>query len=178
MLTELEVLSLVGRRLEALEIPYMLTGSVAMAYYATPRMTRDIDIVVALAAKHVGVLEKAFAADFYIDLDSVREAIVSERLFNLMHLNSAIKVDLIIRKASEYRHLEFARRKLVRFGSVETWIVSREDLILSKLVWAEDAQSELQRRDVSQLITAGCDMDYIQKWAPVLGVSELLKDLQ
>jgi len=48
MTTELEVLGLVSDRLSAHGLPLMLTGSFALAYYATPRMTRDLDIVVAL----------------------------------------------------------------------------------------------------------------------------------
>ena len=49
MHAELEVLKIVSERLEAAHIPYMLTGSFAMAYYGQPRMTRDLDLVVALA---------------------------------------------------------------------------------------------------------------------------------
>jgi hypothetical protein len=69
-------------------------------------------------------------------------------------LNSAIKVDLIVRKNSEYRHAEFERRKSVEFAGISTWITSREDLILSKLVWARDSGSEMQLRDVRTLIEA------------------------
>ena len=76
-------------------------------------------------------------------------------MFNLMHLDSAIKVDLIVRKNSEYRHAEFERRKSVEFAGISTWITSREDLILSKLVWARDTNSEMQLRDVRTLIAAG-----------------------
>lgn len=49
---------------------------------------------------------------------------------------------------SEYRHAEFERRKSVEFAGISTWITSREDLILSKLVWARDTGSEMQLRDV------------------------------
>lgn len=42
---------MVVERLEAAGIEYMLTGSVAMAWYAQPRQTRDIDIVVELPPK-------------------------------------------------------------------------------------------------------------------------------
>lgn len=48
METELDILRDVSERLESAGIEYMLTGSVAMNYYAQPRMTRDIDLVVAL----------------------------------------------------------------------------------------------------------------------------------
>lgn len=40
---QFEFLQLVVARLEAARIPYMLTGSLALAIYALPRMTRDID---------------------------------------------------------------------------------------------------------------------------------------
>lgn len=48
MHAELEVLKIVSEKLEAAHVPFMLTGSFAMAYYGQPRMTRDIDLVVYL----------------------------------------------------------------------------------------------------------------------------------
>ena len=176
MTTELDVLRIVSERLAAARLPFMLTGSFALAYYATPRMTRDLDLVVALVERDVEALVGAFAADFYIDADLAREAVRTERLFNLLHLESGVKVDLIVRKSAEYRQVEFARRQQVHLAGVDTWIVSREDLVLSKLVWAQDSQSELQLRDVRQLLGLGhaADLDYIRAWASRLGVSELL----
>jgi hypothetical protein len=177
MTTELEVLGVVSDRLSAHGLPFMLTGSFALAYYATPRMTRDLDIVVALNESDVGALVAAFKSDFYIDADAVLTAIVSERMFNLMHLESGVKVDLIIRKSSEFRQVEFERRQPVAIAGVRTWIVSCEDLILSKLVWALESNSEMQRRDIHQLLAGTIDLDYIHKWAPQLGVAKLLKEL-
>ena len=176
MMTELDVLAVVGDRLTARDIPFMLTGSFAMAHYATPRMTRDLDIVVALRPKDVGKVAAAFAVDFYIDADIAMAAVESERLFNLMHLGSGIKVDFIVRKSTEYRLLEFSRRRHVAMGAIETWIVSREDLILSKLIWARDSASELQLRDVKQLLAGPVDAGYLHEWAPLLGVASLLEE--
>ena len=101
----------------------------------------------------------AFSTDFYIDEDAARSAIKSRRMFKLMQLDSAIKVDLIVRRNSEYRQAEFERRKLVEFAGISTWITSREDLILSKLVWANDSGSEMQLRDVRTLIAG------LRSWA-------------
>jgi hypothetical protein len=176
MISETEVLAIVGERLTAQAIPFMLTGSFALGYFATPRVTRALDIVVAPKARDVDALVAAFSQDFYIDAAAVRTAIASERLFNLMHFTSGLKVDFIVRKSSEYRQHEFSRRKQVNFGSVSTWIVSREDLILSKLAWALDSASELQRRDVNQLLTSDIDMDYLNRWAPVLDVTSQLRE--
>ena len=94
-----------------------------------------------------------------------------------MHFASGIKVDLIVRKDSEYRHVEFARRKAVDLAGVSTWIASREDLILSKLVWAREANSELQRRDVATLLGESVDRKYLDHWAARLGVAEILEEI-
>jgi hypothetical protein len=94
-----------------------------------------------------------------------------------MHLESGVKVDFIVRKSSDFRQVEFARRKPVAIAGIGTWIVSCEDLILSKLVWALESNSELQRRDIHQLLANPVDLDYIRKWAPHLGVTKLLKEL-
>jgi len=155
----------------------MLTGSFALAYYATPRMTRDLDIVVALKNRDVDGLVAAFAPDFYIDAGAAHQAILSERLFNLMHLDSGVKVDLIVRKSSEYRQVKFARRQAVSISGKRTWIVRCEDLILSKAVWVLESDSELQRRDIRQLLAAPIDLDYIRHWAAQLGVSTLIGEL-
>jgi hypothetical protein len=77
MTTELDVLGLVSDRLSAASVPFMLTGSFALAYYATPRMTRDLDIVVALDERDVEPLVTAFASDFYIDADAARTAVLT-----------------------------------------------------------------------------------------------------
>ena len=159
MVGELDVLRIVSERLAAAGIHYMLTGSYAMAFYATPRMTRDLDLVVELRQDDVVKITQAFSNEFYVDADDVRTAIASQRMFNLMHLASGIKVDLIVCKQGEYRQVEFARRRQVTMAGVSTWIVTAEDLILSKLLWAMDSGSELQMRDVRSLLGEGVDPD-------------------
>ena len=126
--TELDVLRIVSDRLGRLGIPFMLTGSYAMAYYETPRMTRDLDLVVALRAADVEGLVAEFAPDFYVDPDAVLAAVRAERLFNLMHLASGIKVDMIVRKSTPYRELEFSRRTRGELSGVAVWLTSRENI--------------------------------------------------
>ncbi len=175
-MTELDVLRIVSERLSAQGLDYMLTGSFAMAWYATPRMTRDLDIVVALQERDVDALVAALMADFYVDREAASLAVRTERLFNLMHLASGIKVDLIIRKSSEYRQVEFARRVPVRSGDLQSWVVTREDLILSKLEWARETGSELQKRDVRALLAGPVDMAYLGCWAERIGVARELEE--
>jgi len=72
---------------------------------------------------------------------------------------------------------EFARRREVELGDFHTWIVSREDLILSKLFWAKDTHSEMQLRDVRNLLRADCEMEYLQSRVLMLGVKDLLDEV-
>ena len=67
---ELEVLDYITHALHNAKIEYMLTGSVAANYYAEPRMTRDIDIVIELQDKDVETITQLFQDDFYIDDNS------------------------------------------------------------------------------------------------------------
>lgn len=66
-----------------------------------------------------------------------------------------------------------SRRQRIRIRDFETWIVSKEDLILSKLVWARDSESERQKLDVRNLAATGYDEDYIANWTEELHVNNL-----
>jgi len=153
----------------------MLTGSMAMNYYAQPRMTRDIDIVIKVASDQTDSLISIFEAEYYVDRRAVATAIAQRSMFNLIHNETIIKLDCIILKSDQYHQQEFARRRLITLGDFETWIVSVEDLILSKLYWARDSKSELQRRDVQNLLMVDCDRSYLYARGEDLGVTGLLK---
>lgn len=175
--TELDVLRDVSGRLTSGGVAFMLTGSMAMNYYAQPRMTRDIDLVVNLASEQINLLMTMFENDYYVDRQAIARAIAERSMFNLIHNDTIIKLDCILLKSDQYRQQEFARRKLVSLGDFETWIVSREDLILSKLYWARDSRSELQLRDVKNLLTVDCDMPYLYSRGEQLGVKALLMEV-
>ena len=135
MLTELQILKDVASKFDQLNIQYMLTGSLAMSYYAQPRMTRDIDLVVNIFPSMVNQMELFFTPDYYMSVDSVKDAVDKEFMFNLIHNGSSIKVDCIVKKNEEYRIVEFERRKKITLTDFEIYIVSKEDLIISKLIW-------------------------------------------
>jgi len=171
---ELEVLQDAIARLEGAGIAYMLTGSVALSYYAEPRMTRDVDLVVELADRAPNSIVALFAPDYYVSEDDIAHAIATRAMFNVLHLGKVVKLDLIVRKDTAYRRREFERRMRVQMPGFEAWIVSREDLILSKLAWAKESGSELQLRDVEALLAANVDEAYLQACAAELSVAESL----
>ncbi|HEV7731968.1 MAG TPA: hypothetical protein VGR62_07390 [Candidatus Binatia bacterium] len=177
MSDEFTVLSMVASRLDAAGIAYMLSGSVAMGYYAQPRMTRDIDIVVELGHSQADVFVAAMAPDFYLDDRTAHDAVEHCGMFNAIHSTLIVKVDFIVRKTSAYRRTEFDRRRQVTIDGVRLSLVAPEDLILSKLDWARDSRSEMQLRDVKNLLDSVPDLDrsYFDHWIAALDLGELLE---
>ena len=176
MKNEIDVIRDLAEKFSQGGIDYMLTGSLAMNYYTQPRMTRDIDVVVALERSDAERFADLFAADYYVVREAVARAIARESVFNVIHQDAVIKVDCIVRKSSEYRRLEFSRRKAITLRDFTTWIVSKEDLIISKLDWARDSRSELQLRDVRNLLATGYDARYMEEWTQKLGLGDLWEE--
>ena len=173
----MEVLKEVARRLDAAGIAYMITGSTAANFYAVPRMTRDIDIVVELLERDVEKFILAFEKDHYLEPETVREAVKDRGMFNLIHDRYVIKVDFVVRKDTTYRRKEFSRKKEISVDGQDLCVVAPEDLILSKLAWAKISKSEVQLRDVQNLLQSvkGLDRRYLARWAKQLGVVSLYR---
>ncbi len=179
MSEELGVLKAVTGRLDAAGILYMVTGSIAVNFYALPRMTRDIDLVVELADRDIDRIVALFQDDFHVDRDLVEYAVRGHTMFNMIQRALVMKVDMIVRKESEYRREEFARKRRVSVEGHEFYIVAPEDLILSKLDWAKDSHSEVQLGDVRNLLQTvqGLDTRYLREWADRVGVGALLTEV-
>ncbi len=108
------------------------------------------------------------------------EAIARKTLFNILHKASVTKIDFIIQKDSLYRLTEFERRREIQIQGEAAWIVSPEDLIISKLDWAKDSVSEFQLRDVEDLFkrVKDLDLEYITKWVSSLGLQNILSKVK
>jgi aryl carrier-like protein len=51
------------------------------------------------------------------------------------------------------------------------WLVTAEDLIISKLIWIQDVQSEKQMDDIKNLLESGdLDIVYIVSWIEQLNL--------
>ena len=97
-------------------------------------------------------------------------------MFNLLHSEKIVKIDFVVRKDDEFQKLAFSHRKKIKFTDFDLWTISRDDLILSKLNWAKKSRSEMQMRDVANIIRNGYDKDYVDFWAEKLGVADLLEE--
>jgi len=174
MTEELTILRDITTRLDAAGIDYMLTGSVALACFAQPRMTRDIDLVVAFHLKDAARITGVLGKEYCVSQEAAREAVLVQSSFNAIHEATLIKVDFMVRKREGFRLHEFTRRVRLKLVDFELLVVSKEDLILSKLKWARQSHSERQLTDVDNLIATGCDQAYLRTWSAALNLTDML----
>jgi hypothetical protein len=150
----------------------MLSGSVAMSVYVLPRATRDFDFVIHLHPQDVEALVNHFKDGYYCDRDAIREALHRKTMFNIIDHASGFKADFVILKDNEYRQTEFGRRAQVDFAGMPIYIVTAEDLLLSKLIWIQELQSAIQMEDIRSLaVVSNIDWNYVNLWISKLNLN-------
>lgn len=167
---------------EKVGIAYYIGGSVASSAYGIARATMDVDLVADIKITQVNPLVKALETDYYINAETIREAIHRSASFNLIHLETMIKIDVFIVKDQPYDSEALARRRpdtLDEDSSRTFYLSSAEDIILSKLRWYQKGGgvSEQQWKDVLGVMKVQgvkLDLDYLKNWASRLNLSDLL----
>lgn len=173
-----ELLKQIVEIMSRLGIPYLVTGSVAAMAYGEPRLTNDIDIVAGIEYKDVIGLLAAFPSEqFYIDEESIREAIRCQKQFNIIHPASGLKIDIIIRDKTPFNDSRFSRIRRIKAGeSFEANFAAPEDVIIMKMHYYREGGSEKHLRDISGIIKiSGAEIDraYIALWAQKMNLTEV-----
>jgi predicted nucleotidyltransferase len=160
--------------LDEAKVSYMLTGSLASAFYAVPRATQDIDVVIEAQEEGIDrLVQGLLGAGWYADREAAMEAWRGQSQFNAIEPETGWKADFIVRKDRPYSREEFSRRERISLLGVELAIASLEDVLIAKLEWSHLGDSALQRRDVAQLLERTwqrVDHAYVEKWVRALGL--------
>ena len=178
-----ELLQEIVKVLERLHIPYFVTGSVAAMAYGEPRLTNDIDIVAIVKKEHILLLVKAFPQDkFYISEEMIQEAIESSGQFNIIHPSSGLKVDIMIPKETPFNQSRFERIiKIHPSENYEASFASPEDVIIKKMEYYKEGQSEKHLRDILGILKISqkdIDLNYISKWVRLLKLDEIWNEIK
>ena len=88
-----QLLKEVTSSLESRNIPYMISGSMAMIAYTVARTTRDIDLVIELNIESVDDFCNLFKKHFYLHRSSIEEEVKRKGMFNLIDERSGMKID-------------------------------------------------------------------------------------
>ena len=178
-----ELLKKVIQVLENAGIEYMLTGSMASSLQGEPRATHDIDLVVNLPKSTIHSLLNAFPEpDYYLDEDSIAEAIDRGLMFNLIDAREGDKVDFWMLTDDPFDQSRFSRKYPEEVLGIQMLVSRPEDTILAKLKWANlSGGSEKQFVDALRIYEVqfeNLDRQYLETWAAMLRVNALLDRLK
>lgn len=178
-----DILTDIAKALDVFHISYFLSGSFASSYYGYPRATHDIDLVVYIEHADDRPLLSAMRSlgeTYLMDTQMIGNALLHKSLFDILHVESGIKVDFWISKETPFAASCFQRKQKIRINKQDVSIISAEDLLLFKLVWYTKGESERQKRDAAgvwHIQGKKLDKRYLSFWAKQLGVTSLLRDL-
>lgn len=161
-------------------IGYMLCGSYSSSLHGRPRATNDADIIIMPSEEQLTSFVKSLCNDYYVNVEAALDALKNRAMFNVIDIQNSFKVDFIIRKDRPFSREEFQRRQKTNLMGMEVWVVSPEDVILSKLEWAKESESSQQFQDALGVAVVQYDrleMDYLYKWAREMKVENTLEQL-
>jgi hypothetical protein len=176
------VLRPVIQAFRSLGVPYQIGGSLASSAWGLPRSTQDADLVADLRPEHVASFVAQLLDQYYVDALMIHDAIRQHSSFNLLHLDTMLKVDVFIHKPATFEQAAFWRARpewLDDPPTEQVLFTSPEDIILHKLVWYKmgGKVSERQWLDVLGVLKVqgtGLDTEYLREWARHLDVDDLL----
>jgi hypothetical protein len=144
-----------------LGIRYMVTGAAASIVYGEPRLTNDIDVVIDFTPAEVEPFLNSFPLEqFYCPPSEVIlvEIARSQRgHFNLIHHETGFKADIYTVGRDKLNHWGLNNRKLINLEGDELWLAPAEYVILRKLEYYREGQSEKHLRDIAGILSISLD---------------------
>jgi len=172
----IETLEWICGKLESANVPYMITGGAAVGFWGHIRTTMDIDILIQIHSKQVAPLLSSIKGEAYINTEKAQKAILDKSMFNIILNKTCFKIDLIPLKEDSYEIKKFNNRVKINFQGKEIYVISPEDLIISKLLWSKSAGgSERQIKDcesIYRLNSENLDFDYLKRWVKILDIEK------
>ncbi len=157
MLNPIQITARVTAVLEKLGVRYFIAGSLASTFHGMIRTTQVSDLVAEFGPEHIKPFVIALDKDFYIDQETIINAVTNHSNFNIIHRESFFKVDIFIPQLRSFEEEQFNRTQkqiLSLESKVEAFVASAEDTLLAKLKWYRmgGEVSENQWRDVKGVV--------------------------
>ncbi len=162
-----------------LGVKFHVTGGVAASYYGDPRLTQDLNLVISLGVHQpeTEMLLNRLSSGYLISRSAAIEAIASNGLFQAIDEASMVKIDFHVGEKIPGELGRSIRREI--FPGLFGPLVSKEDAILSKLLWIQMGSGRA-RHDVKEMLLRDEDLDRdaLRQRAAQLGLADLLAEME
>jgi hypothetical protein len=155
----------------------VVVGSFARNFHAFPRSTKDADIVLAVDVEGLRRFEAELGVDFSLDPQTTFETNTGTFRHTLIHKGTEFKTELFLLSRDDFDQERFRRRIAFTFNGCNSFVLSAEDVIISKLRWFRPKDVE-DIRDVIAAQQASLDWNYIQRWAEQHGTRKKLDQIR
>ena len=176
---QLDVLYAIADLFEKYHIPYLLTGSFASSYYAHPRSTHDIDLILEVNQTGQSKIEQALKElgnSYIIPFNHIDQVMKIKGQFNISHEETSTKVDFWVAESEQFEK-EYQRRRISNMDNHHIPLISAEDLLLKKLTWCKEVFSEKHLRDcvgIWEVQKKNLDKIYLRSEAKKRHIEDLL----
>jgi hypothetical protein len=180
-MTELgTALQIVIDALNESEVQFAIVGSLAASEWGVVRSTRDVDLIALVARDHASHIVAALNNhDVYIPVDDALHALAGGGSFNVLHPSTGGKVDIfVVLDTDDFEVMRLQRRVPAEIFGIPSFVVTPEDVVLSKLLWRKESRSDIQWRDCAEIVAAlDLDIDHMKRWADRLDIRDDLDNL-
>lgn len=160
--------------------PHAVVGSVGATVWGLQRTTIDTDLITIAVHERIDELVASMSNDHtYVPINEARRALRTGGSFNVLDIETTEKIDVFVASSDDsFTTNRLARRIHAKIQGVDTWVTTAEDIVLAKLRWRLSSRSERQWRDCLDIAAINdLDVDYLRRWADVIGVREDLEEL-
>ena len=167
--------------LEDIGIPYMLVGSNASNFHGIPRSTKDADFVIELGSFQMDDIVRRLGTAFHLDPQMSFETATFTFRHIISIVDSPFTIELFHLGDDEYDRERFERRVRAAYLSGNVWVASKEDVIVTKLLWLLRLDRSKDKDDVTDVILVQqdkIDWTYVEKWCYHHGTRALLDGIR
>ena len=173
----LEITTQVVAALARSGVPHVMFGSFARNFHAFPRSTKDADIVLAVDAPGLVQFESELGRDFSLDPQTTFETNTGTFRHTLVHKETEFKTELFLLSQDAFDQERFRRRQSFQFNGIASFVLTAEDVIVTKLRWLRPKDVE-DVRDVIAVKGAKLDWNYIHHWTASHGTRAKLDEIR
>jgi hypothetical protein len=176
-----EIVQRVFESLEAASIPYVLVGSFASNIYGIVRSTKDADFVIQVVPGQFKSMLDALGPQFFRDPQIQFETVTGTKKHLVREPQSGFEIEFFELSDDPHDQQRFARRRKLSVLDHEAWVLTAEDVLVTKLNWLHRINRGKDLLDIENVISVqadNLDWPYIESWCDAHGSRPLLEKIR